>query len=80
VRRCGGTGIPFSDGNQIASGNSLIMHFLGHVVLALAIIIAAMIIAFAFRFTPVVTRGFAFGGAPVEDHVRSFGHWTVERH
>jgi hypothetical protein len=35
------------------------MHFLGHLVLALAVIIAAMVVAFAFRFTPVAKRSFS---------------------
>src|SRR6266481_2006356 len=34
------------------------MHVLGHLVVALAIIIAAMIVAFAYRFTPVVAHEF----------------------
>jgi energy-coupling factor transporter transmembrane protein EcfT len=52
------------------------MHFLGHLVLALAIIIAAMIVAFAFRFTPVVAREFIGVGDAQADHVHSFDHWT----
>src|ERR1700730_7443542 len=43
------------------------MHFLGHLVLALAVIIAAMVVAFAFRFTPVAKRSFSTinPGAPI---------------
>jgi hypothetical protein len=54
------------------------MNFLGHLILALAIIIAAMIIAFAFRFTPVTERSFSTmnPGAPTFDNVRSFDRWT----
>jgi hypothetical protein len=51
------------------------MHFLGHLVLALAIIIAAMIVAFAFRFTPVTERSF-LQGEPTGDYTHSFDRWT----
>jgi hypothetical protein len=56
------------------------MHFLGHLVLALAIIIAAMIVAFAFRFTPVTERAFGFDGKVTGDYTHSFDHWTGEHH
>ncbi len=56
------------------------MNFLGHLVLALAIIIAAMIVAFAFRFTPVATRELVVIGGEQSDVVRSFDHWTGEHH
>jgi hypothetical protein len=53
------------------------MHFLGHLVLALAIIIAAMIVAFAFRFTPVTERSFSYNifnnnTEPTGEYIRSF--------
>jgi hypothetical protein len=56
------------------------MH-LGHLVLALAIIIAAMIVAFAFRFTPVVERSFTYNSfnnntEATGEYIRSFDHWT----
>jgi hypothetical protein len=51
------------------------MHFLGNLVLALAIIIATMIVAFAFRFAPVVVREPLLAGGQA-DYVRSFDHWT----
>jgi len=75
--------IPFALGKPvqewIASGNSPIMHFLGNLVLALSIIIAAMIIAFAFRFTPVVERKFDYNNNHWEttsEDVLPFDHWT----
>jgi len=57
------------------------MHFLGHLVLALSIIIAAMIIAFAFRFAPVVERSFTYNifhdnTEATGEYIRSFDHWT----
>jgi len=61
---------------RIASGNSPIMHFLGHLVLALAIVAAAIIIACAFRFTPVTERAFSFDGKATGDYTHSFDHWT----
>jgi hypothetical protein len=56
------------------------MH-LGNLVLALAIIIAAMIIAFAFRFTPVVERRFDYNNTSghweaTSEYVLPFDHWT----
>jgi hypothetical protein len=76
--------IPFALGKPvqewIASGNSPIMHFLGHLVLALAIIIAAMIVAFAFRFTPVVERVPGVVSGTSYDEIRSFDHWTGQHH
>jgi hypothetical protein len=56
------------------------MHFLGHLVLALAIIIAAMIVAFAFRFTPVVERVPGVVSGTSYDEIRSFDHWTGQHH
>ncbi len=61
---------------RIASSNSPIMHFLGQLVLALAIVAAAMIVAFAFRFTPVTERSFGFDGKATGDYTHSFDHWT----
>jgi hypothetical protein len=57
------------------------MHFLGHLVLALAIIIAAMIVALAFRFTPVVERKFYYNNTSnhwetTSEDVLPFDHWT----
>jgi len=55
------------------------MHFLGHLALALAIVIAAMIVAFALRFTPVVEHRFQWVGdrtAPTGDDTYAFDHWT----
>ena len=49
---------------RIASGNSLSMHFLGQLVLAFAIVIAAIIIACAFRYTPVTERAFGSTAKP----------------
>jgi len=63
------------------------MHFLGHLVLALAVIIAAMVVAFAFRFTPVAKRSFSTinPGALVAQKKDDFGsalqnlYWELER-
>jgi hypothetical protein len=56
------------------------MHFLGHLVLALAIIIAAMIVSLAFRFTPVVERVPGVVSGTSYDEIRSFDHWTGQHH
>jgi hypothetical protein len=52
------------------------MHFLGHLVLALAIIIAAMTVALAFRFTPVTKRTPGIVSGTSYDEIYSFDHWT----
>jgi hypothetical protein len=52
------------------------MRFLGHLVLALAIVAAAIIIACAFRFTPVTERSFGFDGKATGDYTHSLDRWT----
>jgi hypothetical protein len=70
---------PCSDVDSVRF-NSPIMHFLGHLVLALAIIIAAMIVSLAFRFTPVVERVPGVVSGTSYDEIRSFDHWTGQHH